>query len=59
MLSKSFTNPKYPFFTEFDESVADEPTDKASYRDARTHLKMRSINNVYLTIERRGMKLDH
>ena len=46
-LSESFRIRKRPFFTEFDESVTDQPTngptdqrtDKASYRDARTHLK--------------------
>ena len=31
--------PKHPFFTEFDKSVTDQRTVKASYRYARTHLK--------------------
>ena len=42
-LSKLFRIRKRPFFIDFDESVTDQPTDprtdKASYRDARTHLK--------------------
>ena len=51
-LSKSFENPKHPFFTKFDESATDGPTnqptnqrtDKPSYRDARTHLKTKNCN---------------
>ena len=46
-LSKSFRIRKWPFFIDLDESVTDrrtdgptdQRTDKASYRDARTHLK--------------------
>ena len=46
-LSKSFRIRNRPFFINFDESVTDQRTngptngrtDKASYRDARTHLK--------------------
>ena len=45
--SESFRIRKRPFFIDFDESVTDQPTngrtngrtDKASYRDARTHIK--------------------
>ena len=47
-LSKSLRIHKRPFFIDFDESVTDgrtdqptnQRTDKASYRDARTHLKI-------------------
>ena len=41
-LSTSFRFRKRPFFIDLDESVTDgptdQPTDKATYRDARTHL---------------------
>ncbi len=47
-LSKSFRIRKRPVFIDLDESVTDGPadrrTDKASYRDARTHLKREQKN---------------
>ena len=46
-LSESFRIRKWPFFIDLDESVTDGRTngraDKASYRDARRHLKMKKI----------------
>ncbi len=60
-LSKSFSIRKRPVFIDLDESVTDGPTDrptngrtdKASYRDARTHLKM---DTPFLTHESKNLK---
>ena len=62
-LSQSLRIHKRPFFIDFDESVTDQRTngptngrtDKASYRDARTHLK----RNLLQLTENNGERLHH